>query len=159
MLYSQLLDNTIPIVELAKIYGVAESTVRSINTGDSWTKEDIDYPIRQGNSAYLASVVLPKKYCSCGIEIVKNSITGLCKKCCAKSKRKVTRPAKVVLIAEILQYTKTALGLKYGVSDNTIKKWCKACNIPYSKSGFKKVKWYDRLDSNQHESKLSTFAG
>ena len=27
----------------------------------------------------------------------------------------------------------TAIGKKYGVSDNAVRKWCKTCNLPYRK--------------------------
>lgn len=44
--------------------------------------------------------------------------------------RKVLRPSKEILEQEILTHSFLALGRKYGVSDNAIRKWCKIYNIP-----------------------------
>lgn len=49
------------------------------------------------------------------------------------STRKVIRPSKEELELLILQYNFTALGKKFGVSDNTIRKWCKYYKINISK--------------------------
>lgn len=47
------------------------------------------------------------------------------------SKRKVPRPSREVLKDEIRNNTFRALGQKYGVSDSSVKKWCKAYNLPH----------------------------
>ena len=62
--------------------------------------------------------------CACG-----NSITNRakeCKDCYHKHHRRVERPSIEILKIDInnLGYTRT--GIKYGVSDNTIRKWIKA---------------------------------
>jgi len=43
--------------------------------------------------------------------------------------RKVLRPDKNILEQEIRNFSFLSLGKKYGVSDNTIRKWCKIYNI------------------------------
>jgi Zn finger protein HypA/HybF involved in hydrogenase expression len=60
---------------------------------------------------------------SCGIELKTNSKTGLCNGCYSKSQRKVERPSKEQLIEEIKESSYLAVGRKYGVSDNAIRKW------------------------------------
>lgn len=45
------------------------------------------------------------------------------------SSRKVVRPSREILEEEIKKSNFSALGRKYGVSDNAIRKWCKAYNI------------------------------
>lgn len=65
-----------------------------------------------------------KHTCVCGSEILKES--NVCRKCSQMSQRKVkNRPNLEILLNDInsLGYSKT--GLKYGVSDNTIRKWIK----------------------------------
>lgn len=47
------------------------------------------------------------------------------------STRKVIRPSKEILEKEILEFPMTKLGLKYGVSDNSIRKWCKSYEINF----------------------------
>lgn len=64
-----------------------------------------------------------KFYCECGNEILKNS-----KKCvqCTKSvNRKSHRPDYLSLIKEIQDLGYSAVGRKYGVSCNSIRKWVK----------------------------------
>jgi PHP family Zn ribbon phosphoesterase len=61
--------------------------------------------------------------CECGKKIIKGS--SKCVECNNLSQRKINRPSYQDLINEInnLGYVKT--GLKYGVSDNAIRKWLK----------------------------------
>lgn len=47
--------------------------------------------------------------------------------------RKVERPSKEILEQEILTESFSALGRKYGVSDNAVRKWCKYYNISIKK--------------------------
>lgn len=62
-------------------------------------------------------------YCVCGNEMIKGS--KLCMMCNSKSQRKAERPDKETLIKEIEELGYTGTGRKYGVSDNTIRKWIK----------------------------------
>lgn len=62
---------------------------------------------------------------SCGVNITRKSKTGLCFSCYSKSQRKVERPSKQTLLMEIENTSYVAVGKKYGVSDNTIRKWLK----------------------------------
>ncbi len=64
-----------------------------------------------------------EKKCSCGKKIKKESFT--CYQCYAKSMRTVKRPSHTVLLKEIKQIGYSAVGRKYGVSDNAIRKWIK----------------------------------
>lgn len=53
--------------------------------------------------------------------------------CFKKSQRKVVRPSKEELSVLIRENSFLALGAQFGVSDNTIRKWCKAYGLPYKK--------------------------
>jgi hypothetical protein len=64
-----------------------------------------------------------KYYCECGNIKTKNS--KHCKVCSDKKQRRVERPNKEVLIKEIEKSSYVAVGKKYGVSDNAIRKWLK----------------------------------
>ena len=73
--------------------------------------------------------------CSCGNSKLKASKE--CVTCSQKSQRKVERPSKEILEHEIYQHSFRALGIKYGVIDNTIRKWCKGYGLPYRKKDMK----------------------
>lgn len=57
----------------------------------------------------------------------------------AFKQRKVNRPSKEILLSEIIEFSFCTLGKKYGVSDNTIRKWCKYYRIPYRKKDLNKI--------------------
>lgn len=62
-----------------------------------------------------------KSYCVCGRE---KSLKGkICFKCRSIEQRKVERPNIDVLEQEVVEMGYSAVGRKYGVSDNTIRKW------------------------------------
>lgn len=49
-------------------------------------------------------------------------------------KRTVERPSALQLAQEILNSSFCAVGRKYGVTDNTIRKWCRAYSMPTKKN-------------------------
>ena len=59
----------------------------------------------------------------CGKEIRNRSI--ICNECRGKSQRKTKRPPYKQLLKEIKETSYVAVGRKYGVSDNAIRKWIK----------------------------------
>lgn len=63
------------------------------------------------------------KCTDCGAEIGK--FAKRCVKCNSKIRRKVTRPSLDRLKSEISKFGFSAVGRKYGVSDNAIRKWIK----------------------------------
>jgi len=62
-----------------------------------------------------------KYYCKCGVEIKKQSKS--CINCYHKKTRKIKRPNKKILMRELKNSNYTQIGKKYGVSDNSIRKW------------------------------------
>lgn len=71
-----------------------------------------------------------KYYCKdCGREITQGAT--YCGICYSKNRRIVERPEREELkkLIRIMPFTK--IGEQFGVSDNTIRKWCKAVNLPY----------------------------
>ena len=63
------------------------------------------------------------KICVCGNTIKSDSM--MCVKCNNISQRKVERPEHSILIKEVSEIGFLATGRKYGVSDNSIRKWIK----------------------------------
>jgi len=56
-----------------------------------------------------------------------------CEKCRAWGSRKVRRPSKLQLQKDISRMSWVAMGKKYGVSDNAVKKWAKTYLISYAR--------------------------
>jgi len=65
----------------------------------------------------------PKYFCECGKMIQKGS--KQCVDCYKKTQRKNERPSLEILLTDIKNYGFSSTGRKYGVSDNTIRKWIK----------------------------------
>jgi len=63
-----------------------------------------------------------KYYCSCGSII--HSGSKMCMKCSQVSQRKVKRPSREILLNNIEKLGFSKTGKKYGVTSNTIRKWC-----------------------------------
>lgn len=59
----------------------------------------------------------------CGNILAAKTKTGCCLKCVHKKQRRVVRPPVTELITEIKQTSYLAVGRKYGVSDNAVRKW------------------------------------
>jgi hypothetical protein len=66
---------------------------------------------------------VPKNKCECGNETFRNNKT--CVTCSHEKQRKVERPDYITLINEIEKLGYKGTGRKYGVSDNSIRKWKK----------------------------------
>ena len=66
------------------------------------------------------------KQCKCGKEILKDS--EMCKSCYHINTRIVERPTLDILLKEIEELGYVQTGEKYGVSDNSIRKWIKFYN-------------------------------
>lgn len=68
-----------------------------------------------------------KNKCECGKEIFRTS--EYCEKCYQVKSRKVERPDISIVISEVEQFGFCAVGRKYGVSDNAIRKWIKNASV------------------------------
>lgn len=127
-------------IDLAKKYNVSVDTIRAINNGKQWFNEQLTYPLRVSKfSAMRGENKIKNKCVDCGIEIFKTSTR--CTSCynkyrikCGEKTRPVTREELKKLIREM---PFTQIGLKYGVSDNSVKKWCDAYNLPRKKKDIK----------------------
>lgn len=71
----------------------------------------------------------------CGKYISKNA--KYCPECAAKHSRIVERPTREELKQLIRSTPFTKIGTKFGVTDNAIRKWCKAENLPSKVSEIK----------------------
>lgn len=130
-------NNLIKHADLAEKYGVSIEMIQGINTGRYWHR-DLSYPLQ--NPLINKQVQQEKKhyYCKvCGKEVSRGN--DLCASCSHQQHRKVERPSKEQLLEEIATSSFLAVGAKYGVSDNAIRKWCIAYNLPTKKSEIKEL--------------------
>lgn len=80
-----------------------------------------------------------KYYCkSCGKELSQENQSKLCRECYKKSQRE-NRPSRLELKEMIRTMPFTKIGERFGVSDNAIRKWCKAENLPTKKTEIQKL--------------------
>ena len=110
--------------EIAKKFNVGDDTISEINHGKTRIIDGISYPIRDNKKT--------NKKCSiCGKAIWASST--LCTNCSNENRRIVIRPLRDELKQMIRLYAFTKIANKYGVADNTIKKWCINYNLPHKK--------------------------
>lgn len=126
--------------EIAEKFGVSIHTIKDINVGRTWKRENIDYPIRKfrvkkkemGNYCVFEKIERDKPtifYCEiCGKEVSKGN--NRCRDCYNKSIRKVDRPEKDELYKLLKENSFCAVGKMFSVSDNAIRKWCKSYGLP-----------------------------
>ena len=128
-------------VQIGIKYNISDQTVSDINLGKVWYKEDIVYPIREQSS-----------FIKIKIEQQKNITANSCYKH-SENKKPSKKPALDILAKEIYNSSFTAVGRKYGVTDNAVKKWCKSYGIPYKIKDFRQ--WYEEQNNIKKEVVIS----
>lgn len=128
-IYDLLLNSTLTQKEISFLYKVGEDTISEINQGKTRQLEGYTFPLRNNQK--------DKNYCiDCGKEISSKSIR--CAECNSKNQRITKRPSREELKQEIRNFSFLEIGRKYNVSDNSIRKWCNAYNLPSKKTEIKK---------------------
>lgn len=124
LLYNLLKNTKMKYVDIAAEVGVSVGYVGDFNNGKLWYNENIEYPIRRKDKEINHCI-------DCGCVIGKGSVR--CVKCNSISIRTTERPSKEQLLQEVATSGFKQVGQKYGVADNTIKKWCIAYGLPSTK--------------------------
>ena len=70
-----------------------------------------------------------RKCKNCGKPITRWAKNELCQECLHKSQRKTERPKKETLEKLLREHNFVAVSKMFGVSDNTIRKWCKSYGL------------------------------
>ena len=107
---------------------------------NNFFQESIHYKISKEN--YLNRTIIKSdkevpKCPICGKEVTKEGY--LCVECSKIASRKVERPSREELKALIKVTSFTQIGRQFNVTDNTIRKWCKAYNLPYRMGDIEKI--------------------
>ena len=122
------------LIELKKCILVCANCHRGIHANellvpDNWKdtyNEDIANQLRE-------EVHAKKYYCKiCGKEKSREGV--LCEECARKAQRRAERPSREELKQLIRKNPLVQVGLMFNVSDNAIRKWCIAENLPSKKS-------------------------
>lgn len=122
-------------IEIANKFGISQSEVSRLNTGETRAQRGFVYPIfTEKRKEY---------YCQdCGTTISYKAVR--CRKCegskraCAAIESE-NRPTREELKNLIRTQSFVAIGKQYGVSDNAVRKWCDYHNLPRRSSDIKKM--------------------
>jgi len=115
------------ITQLCYSLNIAAAGGNLKNVRDRMQKMELSFPEKEAVDAKKTGrtrKVMSKNTCHCGTVIKRRST--MCPSCHSSKQRKVQRPAYEVLAQEISASNYTAVGAKYGVSDNAIRKWMKS---------------------------------
>lgn len=136
---TQLRDTEYTMTEIADNFNVDQSLISRINSGELWDRFDFTYPIRAYKVADIGSV---SRVCnSCFTKVSKHSIKcAYCHNEAIKKLNRAYRPSKEELYLILTEKTFTDAGKSFGVSCNTIRKWCVDYGIPQHASYYKNIK-------------------
>ena len=119
--------------DLAEKYGVlAKGAIRDINVGRSWYNPNFTYPLHKPKFWFGQKHLC----CDCGKIISKEALR--CPACANIQRRKSIRPNREELKKLIRNESFLSIGKQFNVSDNAIRKWCIAYNLPSRKEDINK---------------------
>lgn len=144
-------DYLFVVTELQEMYLIPLTDFSNksvLNLGIERQKYRVDKVATSYIKEEIIKEVIPLHCSSCGTQITDRGTTGLCLSCYEKSglSRKVDRPDKETLLNDLLESNFSAVGRKYGVSDNAIRKWCLSYGLPSTAKEIKELKM-GKLDS------------
>lgn len=117
--------------QIADLFELDLSMIYYLNRGDYHKLPTENYPLRKVQNQKIIHQCL-----DCGCEIHRTATR--CVKCDHLKQRRVqNRPNRDELKALIRSVSFVKIGQMFNVTDNTIRKWCKAENLPYKSSEIK----------------------
>lgn len=127
LLKKDLQETSLTFEEIRNKYGVSIGYVSDINNGNIHFDENLSYPLR------LKSKAKSKTCPICGG--IKDTHSKLCMDCFKRKKHdnRIPRPERNELKNLIKTTSFVRIGKLYGVSDNTVRNWCKEMNLPYQR--------------------------
>lgn len=126
-------NSNLDFKEIADKYDLDLSMIYYINRGDYHTLQNEEYPLRK-----IQDFSKKEYRCiDCNAIITKGALR--CVNCSHKRTYKCEHPTRDTLKTLIRIKSFTEIGKIYGVSDNTIRKWCVKYSLPSKKSEIKKI--------------------
>lgn len=130
------IEEKLTYTDIGNMYNVHKDTIRDINLGYSWKEDNTIYPIRISRFDHFNKKPI-KYYCKdCGKEVSKGAVR--CKTCSDKLRKEKAQHNKPVTREELKKLIRTqsflSIGKQFGVSDNSIRKWCDTYNLPRKKT-------------------------
>lgn len=122
--------------KIAQDYNVSIDTIQAINVGRVWLNEHLTYPLH--TSKYDSTRQSKQKfYCvDCGQEISRGSTR--CNVCAGKVRRTAPPVSREELKELIYTTSFMELGRRFGITDNSVRKWCVKMGLPSKTSEIKK---------------------
>lgn len=125
-----ILKNKVLLDNGWKVLRISENIVKS-----NWDVLQLKLEDAIGNNEITFETVgiikTPKQYQK--VERDKNGYSQKQIESAFKQRKVIDRPSREILLQEILEFPFTEVGKKYGVTDNTIRKWCKFYKLPHRK--------------------------
>ena len=123
-------ESNLSFQDIAEKYDISYRTIHRINCGESHKILEEQYPLRQPRE-------IKEHLCiDCGKTIGPKATR--CPICAAKHQRRADRPDRDELKLLIRTTSFCNIGRQYGVSDNAVRKWCKAYDLPTKSKEIKK---------------------
>ena len=117
--------------QLADKYGVSKDTIRDINVGRTWKKDNLNYPLHYSKYDADKPNKIQHYCCDCGIEISKSATR--CVNCESKRRKKEKPITREELKHLIRTMPFSQIGKQFGITDNSIRKWCDGYKLPRTK--------------------------
>ena len=117
-------------------------STETLQTLQIFSPEQAELLIQERNDTIYGKEL---KCSQCGVDITRYSSSGLCPACVAKNSRAVKRPSREELKNLIRTESFVAIGNLFGVTDNAIRKWCKAENLPFRKADIQKIQNWEEV--------------
>lgn len=122
------------VTELMELYEIPIEEVKSARSFSLGPSRQC-YRVDNINTIYLSQEKngedKEKSFCiKCEEELGEKNVSGLCFNCAMKERQTTSRPTSEELLIELQNSNFSAVGRKYNVSDNAIRKWCKGYGLP-----------------------------
>lgn len=116
--------------QIATEHNIHIRTMSRINQGQTHYNKELVYPLRSPKIREITYC------CDCGVQIDYKATR--CLSCSYLASQTVQRPSREELKNLIRKTPFTRIGAQFGVSDNAIRKWCKAYGLPYKTTEIKR---------------------
>lgn len=126
-----IISDKLTFTSIAEKYDLSRRTIQRINRGDVHYMNDKKYPLRNTNIVNTRN----KNCIDCGKDITPGATR--CIDCANKAQRSIERPSRETLKQLVRTKSFVEIGKMYGVTDNSIKKWCIVEGIPSRKKDIK----------------------